>query len=52
MCFAQYLNVNDMYLFFHQWNICSILYEILKVFKDSTEGVYYLTSNLVALILN
>ena len=47
--FAQNTNAN-IYLFSQQWNICSSICEILKVFNDATEqlsGVYYPTAQLV-----
>lgn len=48
--FHQYVQARDIYLFSNQWNICTSICEILKVYNDASDqlsGVYYPTSHLV-----
>ncbi|KZV31018.1 hypothetical protein F511_18122 [Dorcoceras hygrometricum] len=48
--FGQVVQSSSLYLFSNQWNICTTICEILKVFSDATDqlsGVYYPTCHLV-----
>ncbi|KZV52382.1 hypothetical protein F511_32943 [Dorcoceras hygrometricum] len=48
--FGQIIQSTSIYLYSNQWNICTTICEILKVFNDVTDqisGVYYPTSHLV-----
>ncbi|KZV13551.1 hypothetical protein F511_45286, partial [Dorcoceras hygrometricum] len=48
--FGQVVQSSSLYLYANQWNICTTICEILKVFSDATDqlsGVYYPTYHLV-----
>ncbi|KZV58400.1 hypothetical protein F511_29755, partial [Dorcoceras hygrometricum] len=48
--FGKIVQSSNIYLYSNQWNICTTICEILKVFNDATDqlsGVYYPTCHLV-----
>ncbi|KZV58348.1 hypothetical protein F511_32325, partial [Dorcoceras hygrometricum] len=48
--FGEVVQSSNIYLYANQWNICTTICEILKVFNDATDqlsGVYYPTCHLV-----